>query len=181
MGKDFRGTPLHGKRATGPSGHTRVASVGIDCYNPKMDLAAFLPYRIAVLAESVSRGVAQVYARRFDLSREEWRVLAALGDAGEMKTQAALLTTTLDKMQVSRAVARLERKGFVERKEDAADRRNRILRLTAAGRAAYRRIEPMVLAREAFLLEALDADERRALDRMLEKLTRRARQLEDQG
>ena len=146
-----------------------------------MDLQSFLPYRLAVLTESVSRGIAQVYAQRFDLSREEWRVLAALGQAGRMKTQAALLTTTLDKMQVSRAVSRLERKGFVEREEDTEDRRNRILRLTAAGRAAYRRIEPMVLAREAFLLEALDEDERVALDRALDKLVERARQLERQG
>jgi DNA-binding MarR family transcriptional regulator len=146
-----------------------------------MDLQSFLPYRLAVLTESVSRGIAQVYARRFDLSREEWRVLAALGQAGRMKTQAALLTTTLDKMQVSRAVSRLERKGFVEREPDAEDRRNRILRLTTAGRAAYRRIEPMVLAREAFLLEALDEAERAALDRALDKLVERARQLERQG
>ena len=146
-----------------------------------MDLQSFLPYRLAVLTESVSRGIAQVYAQRFDLSREEWRVLAALGQAGRMKTQAALLTTTLDKMQVSRAVSRLERKGFVEREEDTEDRRNRILRLTAAGRAAYRRIEPMVLAREAFLLEALDEEERAALDRALDKLVERARQLERQG
>jgi DNA-binding MarR family transcriptional regulator len=146
-----------------------------------MDLQSFLPYRLAVLTESVSRGIAQVYAQRFDLSREEWRVLAALGQAGQMKTQAALLTTTLDKMQVSRAVSRLERKGFVEREEDTEDRRNRILRLTAAGRAAYRRIEPMVLAREAFLLEALDEDERVALDRALDKLVERAHQLERQG
>jgi DNA-binding MarR family transcriptional regulator len=146
-----------------------------------MDLQSFLPYRLAVLTESVSRGIAQVYARRFDLSREEWRVLAALGQAGRMKTQAALLTTTLDKMQVSRAVSRLERKGFVEREPDAEDRRNRVLRLTTAGRAAYRRIEPMVLAREAFLLEALDEDERAALDRALDKLVERARQLERQG
>ena len=146
-----------------------------------MDLQSFLPYRLAVLTESVSRGIAQVYAQRFDLSREEWRVLAALGQAGRMKTQAALLTTTLDKMQVSRAVSRLERKGFVEREEDTEDRRNRILRLTAAGRAAYRRIEPMVLARETFLLEALDEEERAALDRALDKLVERARQLERQG
>ena len=146
-----------------------------------MDLQSFLPYRLAVLTESVSRGIAQVYAQRFDLSREEWRVLAALGQAGQMKTQAALLTTTLDKMQVSRAVSRLERKGFVEREEDTEDRRNRILRLTAAGRAAYRRIEPMVLAREAFLLEALDEEERAALDRALDKLVERAHQLERQG
>ena len=146
-----------------------------------MDLASFLPYRLAVLSEAVSRSIAQVYAKRFNLTRDEWRVLAALVETGEMKTKDAALTTTLDKMQVSRAVARLERSGLIEREEDPEDRRNRILRLTAAGRALLRKVVPMVQAREAFLLEALTDAERRALDSAMGKLLERARQLQRQG
>lgn len=146
--------------------------------SPSMELAAFFPYRLAVLADTVSRAIATVYANRFDLSRDEWRVLAALGEAGSMKTQAALASTTLDKVQASRALVRMERKGLVEREADAADRRNRILRLTASGRALYRRIVPMVKAREAFLLETLDPRERAALDGAIDRLLERARALE---
>ena len=146
--------------------------------SPAMELAAFFPYRLAVLADTVSRAIATVYANRFDLSRDEWRVLAALGESASMNTQAALASTTLDKVQASRALLRLERKGLVEREPDAADRRNRILRLTAAGRVLYRRIVPMVKAREAFLLETLDAGERAALDAAIDRLLERARALE---
>lgn len=145
---------------------------------PSMELASFFPYRLAVLSETVSRAIASVYAVRFDLSRDEWRVLAALGEAGTMNTQAALLFTTLDKVQASRAVNRMEDKGLIRREEDAADRRNRILRLTPSGRALYRRIVPLVKSREAFLLEGLDESERAALDRVIDRLLARARELE---
>lgn len=146
-----------------------------------LKLQDFLPYRLAVLAESVSRSIAQVYAERFALTRDEWRVLAALAETGAMKSRDAALYATLDKMQVSRAVAGLERSGLIAREEDAEDRRNRILSLTPAGRALLRKLTPMVQARETFLLEALDADEAAVLDRAIDRLLERARQLERQG
>jgi len=148
---------------------------------PPLILQDFLPYRLAVLAEAVSRSIAQVYTARFDLSRDEWRVLAALAETGTMKTRDAALYATLDKMQVSRAVAGLERAGLIDREEDAGDRRNRILTLTPAGRALLRRLTPMVQAREDFLLEALEPEELAVLDRAIDRLLERARQLERQG
>jgi len=148
---------------------------------PPLSLQDFLPYRLAVLAEAVSRSIAQVYTARFDLSRDEWRVLAALAETGTMKTRDAALYATLDKMQVSRAVAGLERAGLIDREEDAGDRRNRILTLTPAGRALLRRLTPMVQAREDFLLEALEPEELAVLDRAIDRLLERARQLERQG
>ena len=149
-------------------------------YHCAMDLQRFFPYRLAVLADAVSRAIADVYEQRFDLGRDEWRVLAALV-TGPMKTGDVIAHTTLDKMQVSRAVARLEGHGLIERELHADDRRARVLRLTPAGRALFRRIAPLALAREAFLLEALDADERRVLDRAIDKLRERARLLEQAG
>lgn len=145
-----------------------------------MDLQRFFPYRLAVLADAVSRAIADVYEQRFDLGRDEWRVLAALV-SGPAKTANVIAHTTLDKMQVSRAVARLESHGLIEREQHADDRRARVLRLTPAGRALFRRIAPLAQAREAFLLDALDADERRVLDRAIDKLRDRARLLGQAG
>ena len=146
-----------------------------------MELQRFLPYQLVVLADAVSRSIAQVYAERFDLSRDEWRVLAALAKTGTMKTRDAALYATLDKMQVSRAVAGLERAGLLTRTVDPEDRRNRILKLTASGRELLRKLVPMVEAREAFLLEALAPEERAQLQSMIGRLTERAQQLERHG
>lgn len=146
-----------------------------------MELQQFFPYRMAVLSEAVSQCVAQVYRERFGLTRDEWRVIAALAGAGWLKTARVIETTTLEKMPVSRAVARLERDGLVERKPDPDDGRGFLLRLAPAGRALHAKVVPMVQAREAFLLEALDADERRVLDGALDKLRERALQLARHG
>lgn len=146
-----------------------------------MNLETFFPYRLAVLADTVSRSMAQVYAERFDLTRDEWRVLAALAERGTMKTVDLIAHTTLDKMPVSRAVTRLEGSGLVGRDQDPDDRRNHVLRLLPAGQALVRKIVPMVKAREDFLLAVLEPSERAMLDAALDKVLARARQLVEQG
>jgi DNA-binding MarR family transcriptional regulator len=146
-----------------------------------MDLKRFFPYRLARLADVVSRATAQVYAERFELTRDEWRVLAALAQLGEVRTAAVMESSTLDKMQVSRAVGRMERDGLLARSPDPEDGRGYLLRLTPAGRALHRRVVPMVQAREAFLLEALTPEERAALDRAIGIVQARAEQLLRQG
>lgn len=142
-----------------------------------MDLQRFFPYRIAVLAEAVSRCVAQVYRDRFGLTRDEWRVLAALADCGTVKTARVIEHTTLEKMPVSRAVTRMERDGLIERLPDPEDGRGWLLRLKPAGRGLYQKIVPVVEAREAFLLEVLTLEEREVLERALAKVLERARAL----
>ncbi|MDE2367811.1 MAG: winged helix-turn-helix transcriptional regulator [Burkholderiales bacterium] len=146
-----------------------------------MDIEQFFPYRIAVLAEAVSQSLAQVYRERFGLTRDEWRVLAALADAGKVKTAVLIEATTLEKMPVSRAVARLAADGLIERLPDPEDGRGQLLRLLPAGRALYAKVVPMVQARQEFLLDALDADERAVLDHAMTKLLDRARLLRRQG
>jgi DNA-binding MarR family transcriptional regulator len=146
-----------------------------------LDLQRFFPYRLAVLAEEVSRTVAQLYADRFDLTRQEWRVLAAVAANRQMAAKDIAEYSTLDKMSVSRAVAALEAKALIDREEDPADRRNKLLTLTASGRALYQKIVPLVRAREAYLLEALDPAERAMLDGVLDKLVTRARSLRERG
>ncbi len=146
-----------------------------------MNLQNFFPYRLAVLAEAVSRSVAQVYTERFDLTRDEWRVLAALAECGAMKTVDLIAHTTLDKMPVSRAVTRLEGSGLVAREQDPDDRRNHVLRLQPPGQALVRKIAPMVKAREDFLLAALEPPQRVLLDAALDRMLARARQLIERG
>jgi len=144
---------------------------------PTFDLQGFFPYRLAILSEQVSETVAQIYADRFDLGRQEWRILSAIGYRRGMPSKEAGDYAALDKMQVSRAVASLVDKGLATREIDPADRRNHLLRLTEAGRALYLKIIPLALAREAFVLDALSPEEARVLDAAMTKLSARAREL----
>ncbi len=140
-------------------------------------LDAFLPYRLSVLANSVSRAIARLYAERFDLTIPEWRVMAVLGSCAPLSANQVAERTAMDKVRVSRAVARLLRSGRIDRRPDAADRRRSVLRLSKQGNDIYREIVPLARAVESKLVTALDTDERRALDDVMRKLQARARDL----
>ena len=140
-------------------------------------LERFVPYRLSVLSNTVSRAIARIYAERFDLTIPEWRVMAQLGRHGRLSASDIVGLTAMDKVRVSRAVARLTASGRIASIADAADRRRQLLTLTAAGKRIYREIVPLALEREARLLGALEPGERQVLDRLLAKLQAQALRL----
>src|SRR5229473_1961263 len=113
------------------------------------ELDHFLPFRLSVLANRVTRAVARVYSRRFQLSAPEWRTMAVLGRFGPMTANSVVERTAMDKVRVSRAVARLLARNRVSRRTDPDDRRRAILDLTPEGRMIYGKVVPMVLAVES--------------------------------
>jgi DNA-binding MarR family transcriptional regulator len=135
-----------------------------------LELEHFLPYRLSVLTNRISTAIARVYVRRFGLAVPEWRVMAVLGRFGAMSANAVCERTAMDKVRVSRAVARLAASGRLDRRIDEADRRRALLALTPQGRTAYAEIGPLALAVEARLLAQLDPADRADLARLLPKL-----------
>jgi len=138
--------------------------------DPPLQLDRFLPYRFSILAKRLSDTLAREYAERFGLTIPEWRVMAVLGHEGELSASGVCERTLMDKVTVSRAVARMVEQGRLERRVDAADRRRTRLRLAAAGRAIYRKIVPLARQYEARLLGGLSTREQESLDRLLVKL-----------
>lgn len=138
-----------------------------------LQLDRFLPYRFSILAKRLSDTLARDYAERFGLTIPEWRVMAVLGPDGELSASGVCERTLMDKVTVSRAVARLVDRGRLERRTDPIDRRRTKLRLTAAGRAVYRKIVPLARHYEARLLDGLSLREQKTLDRLLAKLADR--------
>lgn len=149
--------------------------------DPLLQLDLFVPYRLSILANTVSRAFAHFYAERFDLTIPEWRVMAVLGLVGpeeDMCANALAGRTGMDKVQVSRAVARMLQSGLMDRATDPNDRRRSVLRLSPKGQEVYAEIAPAALAYEDELLESFSTEEQVTLDRLITKLTRAARQLE---
>lgn len=130
-----------------------------------MQIEGFFPYRLAIAAEAFSRQLAAVYGRAHGLSREEWRLLFLLDDAGALNSLELAQRTSLDKVQVSRAATRLQSKGLITRKILGSDRRLREFRITPDGAALFQRAFQGVADRAAEILAALPADDRAALDR----------------
>jgi DNA-binding MarR family transcriptional regulator len=130
-------------------------------------LESFLPYRLNRVAEAVSRDFSKLYRDRHGLTRPEWRVLATLGEFATMTATAIGEHSSMHKTKVSRAVAELEKRGWLTRKPDGDDRRFEHLALTKAGRSIYRELVPLAKAFEAKLLGKLSDGDRQALLRGL--------------
>lgn len=133
-------------------------------------LEAFFPYRLAVAAEGFSRALAEVYGRRFGLSREEWRLLFLLADEGPVTSLELSRRSTLDKVQVSRASQRLEDKGFITRDVAPDDRRLRVYACTQQGQDLFAKALPEVEHRSDEILQAMHAKDRAALEQGLAAL-----------
>ncbi len=135
-----------------------------------LELERFLPYRLSLLANQVSQGIARTYEQRFGLSVTEWRVIALLGRYPGLSATEVTERSGMDKVAVSRAVRRLIEAGRIQRHDSDADRRAKHLYLSPQGHEVYDAIVPAALAFEREILEALSDEERRTLDALIDKL-----------
>lgn len=136
------------------------------------DLSAFLPYQLAVAASRVSKGFAERYRAEFGLSIPEWRVLAHMAQFDAVSVREIQARVDMDKSKVSRAAARLEATGLIEKRGDPKDRRLLDMRLTEKGRDLMARITPIAETYQAELLARIGAQApefRAALLRLLEE------------
>jgi DNA-binding MarR family transcriptional regulator len=140
-------------------------------------LEHFLPYRLSVLSNIVSSRIAKSYERQFQLTIPEWRVMAVLGRFPGLTAAEVTERTAMDKVQVSRAVARLKHTARIEQRAVEGDRRARHLCLTDAGHEVYAEIVPLAREYERRVTQDLSAAERVQLERLLDKLTAAAMKL----
>lgn len=137
-----------------------------------LELEHFLPYRLSVLSNRISQAIAREYQARFSLGITEWRVMAVLAryDGEGLSAREVAARTAMDKVAVSRALARLAAEGRVLRRMHQGDKRRSVLRLSARGWAIHDAVAPRARAHERALLASLDEQERACLTRILDKL-----------
>jgi DNA-binding MarR family transcriptional regulator len=135
------------------------------------DLEGFLPYALNRAAEAASHGFEAIYRAQYGMLRTEWRVLAHLGRYGGMTARDICLRAGLHKTKVSRAVKALETRRFLSRTTVQVDRRQEVLLLTSAGRAAFRRLALEARRYDAALAATLPPEDLAALRRSLRYLS----------
>ncbi len=141
-------------------------------------LEEFLPYRLSILSNTVSGTIAKVYAAKFDMNIPQWRVMAVLAEYPGISADEVCVKTEIDKATISRAVATLLKRGNLERKFAAEDRRRSILQLSRKGRRVYDEVIPLARDYERRLLSVFNKQERTALGGLLNKLMGQARSLQ---
>jgi DNA-binding MarR family transcriptional regulator len=137
-------------------------------------LEDFLPYRLSVAANCVSRLFTQRYAQTFGLSIPEWRLIAVVGRYITLSPSAVGDATAMDKVKVSRASAGLVARGLLKQAPDPRDGRGRLLSLTRKGVTVYQGMVPLARALEASLSQGLGRTEWAALQKSLRRLNEHA-------
>ena len=143
---------------------------------PDFDLESFLPYRLSVTTNRVSRAFAAHYEQEFGISIPEWRAIAVLGAFAPLSSNEICERTAMDKAKVSRAVATLLKRGLIAREAHETDQRLIQLTLSKAGRKVYEAIIPRARAIEAEVTKGLSRADVAALHRILDRI---AVQLDD--
>ncbi|HRN62843.1 MAG TPA: MarR family transcriptional regulator [Luteimonas sp.] len=137
----------------------------------EFDLERLLSYRLSVLSNRVSNAISSEYHRRFGLAITEWRVMAVLGRYPGLSAREVTERTAMDKVAVSRAVARLLERELIQREIHGDDRRRSVLTLSQAGISVHDEVAPMVMACQEHLVSPLSEDEREMFDRLIDKLS----------
>jgi DNA-binding MarR family transcriptional regulator len=133
-------------------------------------LQNYLPYRLSVAANAVSRRIARAYEDRFGLTIAQWRLIAVLADEGPLTQQSLCGRTIMDKVTVMRAAQALVRRRLLRRLPNPSDGRSHRLLLTRAGEHIYRQVVPLALEYEAQLLAGITPRDRQRLEGLLRQL-----------
>ena len=141
-------------------------------------LEDFLPYRLSVASNRVSRLFARRYSQAFGISIPEWRVIAVLGRFGTLSPSAVGEATTMDKVKVSRAAAGLVARGLLKQAPDPRDGRGRKLSLSRKGEAVHQGVVPLARELEATLSASLSRTEWAALQKALTRLGAHVHEIE---
>ncbi len=143
--------------------------------NETFELERFLPYRLSLLTNTISQGIAASYRHEHDISVTEWRILAVLGRFPGLTASEVTERTAMDKVAIHRAVKTLMQKDLLERKPDQSDRRRQQLFITPSkGKTVLNTVIPRAKEFENSLLNALTNEETQTLLSTLEKLHQRA-------
>ncbi|APE43511.1 hypothetical protein BOO69_08880 [Sulfitobacter alexandrii] len=112
-----------------------------------------------------------IFARHVDgLTPTQFAALARLFEQGPLSQNLLGRETAMDSATIKGVVERLKAKGFVSSRPDMNDQRLRLVELTDAGRAQFRRAEAQALAARAETVAPLSDEEAALFEHLLAKL-----------
>lgn len=128
-----------------------------------------LPIALLRARENLMRRFRPLIAEH-DLTEQQWRVLRVLDGAGTMSVGEIAEEAVLLGPSLSRILAVLERRGWIERRLVAGDARRSAIELTATGRAVVDDVAPRSEAAYREIESQLGAGELAALIASLERV-----------
>ncbi|MBY6088935.1 MarR family winged helix-turn-helix transcriptional regulator [Pseudooceanicola sp. 502str34] len=146
---------------------------------PSSELEAFVHgrsvfARLITLNNLISAPFHARTASEVDLTLNEWRVILVINALPGVTARQICDVFGMNKMNVSRAIASLQKKGHVEQMTSPGDQRSKNLVLQPSGKEIYRAIIHRARKNEERILSVLDPSEIALLNTTLDKLLRSA-------
>jgi MarR family transcriptional regulator, lower aerobic nicotinate degradation pathway regulator len=131
-----------------------------------------LDEQVGFIMRQVYQRHAALFAERFgdDLTPTQWAVIAKLAERGDCSQNLLGRLTAMDVATIKGVVERLARRGLVETKPDAEDRRRLTLSLSRAGQAMFDAKAEIATAISEETLAPLGPEERATLISLLNQL-----------
>ena len=147
-------------------------------------LAVDQPFRAIIRVFGMVRRVMEPYFAKFGVSGPQWGVLRALHRAEEDGETSVPMTELSDRLlirppSVTTTVAELLRKGLIQRRTSAHDRRVKKISLSTNGRRLVARVLANHHTQINYIMAGLDERERAELGRLLGRLAEHLEKLID--
>ncbi|MGI9410803.1 MAG: MarR family winged helix-turn-helix transcriptional regulator [Hyphomicrobiaceae bacterium] len=136
-----------------------------------LPLEKFLTYRLLTLTNRLNRQAMQILDDTAKLRLPEWRCLAMIGRYGKISLNRIAEITEMDRALISRSVQGLVEKGHVLTERDGEDRRVVYAVHTKLGTDTFQAVLPLMQRRQKHLLNRLSPSERKAIYRIIERLS----------
>ncbi|WP_395317198.1 MarR family winged helix-turn-helix transcriptional regulator [Variovorax sp. UC74_104] len=140
-----------------------------------------LLYRMTRAVRAGSGMATRLVEGGFGITRREWGMIATLAQEGEMTSSALAALLHLDRVRTSRGLRSLVEKKLVHRRQNAEDRREVHVRLSASGQQLFGRLFPRIAGLNTELLGGISPEDLDAFLRCLQHLEQRGEQLLAQG
>lgn len=143
----------------------------------RIDLSNHLPYKLAVLSNSIKRTTSDRFVIDSSLSPRDWRVLVIIGNENSVTAADVVERTGMDKATVTRACQSLQSKNLIEKSSHPTDKRSQLLTLSQQGSVEFNRLAPKMISSDQEYRSALSRGENLLLMELIDKLQRHADQL----
>ena len=132
----------------------------------------YFGYRVVLAARLFDRRIIEILEETGLLTLPQWRVVAQLGLIGTGTVRSLADGAAVDRAEVSRAIQELTKLGFVERTENAEDKRSPTFALTDAGRKSFTAVRKPIGKFILHLVDGLDPEELEAANKVLWAITK---------
>jgi DNA-binding MarR family transcriptional regulator len=135
-----------------------------------LDLRAFTPAAITLLAQKISAAASATYRPRFGVGLTDWRIMALLAAEPWIAPVRIAEATGLDKAAVSRSLRDLREAKLVEASDEGPSRKRSVLALTPEGLRLHDRLAETARERESRLMRGFSDEERARLQDYVERM-----------